>query len=51
MKIYKTEKEYAINEIDLTIDINNEYSNFNLTSDIVDASLTGNTKISDLKIA
>ncbi|MCK5102196.1 MAG: hypothetical protein KAR17_05250, partial [Cyclobacteriaceae bacterium] len=42
---------YQINEMKLVSDIKKEYTNFDLTSDVIDASLTGNTKIADLKTA
>jgi translocation and assembly module TamB len=41
--------EYYIKELKIIPDIKKHYTNFNLTSDILDASLTGNTKIADLK--
>ncbi len=42
---------YEISEIKLVSDIRKEYTNFNFTSDIFNSSLTGNTKIGDLKTA
>jgi len=42
---------YEISEIKLVSDIKKEYTNFNFTSDIFNSSLTGNTKIIDLKTA
>ncbi|MCK5369931.1 MAG: hypothetical protein KAQ62_15330, partial [Cyclobacteriaceae bacterium] len=43
--------DYQINEMKLISDIKKEYTNFNLTSDIFNSSLTGNTKIAELKTA
>ncbi|MCK5137163.1 MAG: translocation/assembly module TamB domain-containing protein [Bacteroidales bacterium] len=42
---------YQISEMKLISDIKKEYTNFDLTSDIINASLTGNTKIAELKTA
>jgi hypothetical protein len=41
--------KYHIKELKIIPDFKKEYTNFKLTSDVLDASLTGNTKISDLK--
>jgi len=42
---------YEISEMKLVSDIKQAYTNFNFTSDIFNSSLTGNTKIIDLKTA
>ncbi len=43
--------DYKIKEINLEADIKKGYTNFDFTTDIFDASLTGNSKIMELKNA
>ena len=51
LNLRRWEKVYHVDEIHLNVDMQESYTNFNLTSDILDATLTGNTRIADLQTA
>ena len=51
IQLEKSDNSFHIDALSFESDINENYTNFNFRSEIVDAALTGNTKLSEIKDA